>query len=70
MILNKLRRWIVLLLATLVTCLGVIGWPAHSQAQSLPTPKLTLETAGLTLQELGSEVYGTSSLGEQSIPLP
>lgn len=55
---NRLQRWIVLLLATLVTCVGAIGWHAHSQAQSSPTPNLTLETAGLTLQELSSGVYG------------
>jgi glyoxylase-like metal-dependent hydrolase (beta-lactamase superfamily II) len=35
-----------------------MGWATHAQAQSLPTPQLTLETAGLTLQELGSGVYG------------
>ena len=55
---NRLRRWIVLLLATLVTCVGVIGWHSHSQAQSPATSNLSLETAGLTLQELGSGIYG------------
>ncbi len=50
MIMN-LRRRIILLLATPVTFLGAIGWHAHSQAQSSPTANLTLETAGLTLQE-------------------
>lgn len=58
---KQLWRWIVLLLATLVTCLGVMGWHTYSQAQSSPAPKLTLETAGLTLQELGSGVYGLIS---------
>jgi glyoxylase-like metal-dependent hydrolase (beta-lactamase superfamily II) len=58
MSMNRVRQWIVLLLATLVTCVGVIGWHNHSQAQSSPPPNLTLETAGLTLQKLGSGVYG------------
>ncbi|HBB36225.1 MAG TPA: MBL fold metallo-hydrolase [Cyanobacteria bacterium UBA8803] len=55
---NRLRHWIVLWLVTLVTFVGAISWHGYSQAQSSPNANLTLETAGLTLEELGSGVYG------------
>ncbi len=58
---NRWRRWTILLFATLVTCLGVVGWHTHSSAQSSPPATLSLERAGLTLQELGSGVYGLIS---------
>lgn len=59
MAMKRWHQWIVLLLATLVTFVAVIGCHNYSQAQSSPSaPKLTLQTAGLTLKDLGSGVYG------------
>ncbi|HBE16711.1 MAG TPA: MBL fold metallo-hydrolase [Cyanobacteria bacterium UBA11149] len=56
---KRLQQWIILLLATLVTFVAVIGYHNYTHAQSSsPAPKLTLQTAGLTLKELGSGVYG------------
>ncbi len=55
---NTLRRCLILGLATLLTILGVISCQSHSQSQSATSGNLTLETAGLTLEELGSGIYG------------
>ena len=55
---NTLRRCLILGLATLLTILGVISCQSHCQSQSPTSGNLTLKTAGLTLEKLGSGIYG------------
>jgi len=65
---NRLRKWGVNLVVAIATFLsvmtiGLLGWqtvtPAQlSQAPDIPAAPPTLESAGLTLEELGEGVYG------------
>lgn len=58
---NKKQQWIVLLLASAIAFLTIIGWHNYSKAQSSPNSQLTLESAGLTLEKVGSGVYALIS---------
>lgn len=54
-----LRRWALVLAIALVTLTGVLGLqaPTPAQAPESAATELTLETAGLTLEELADGVY-------------
>jgi cyclase len=58
---KKLRYWLALLFVTLLAVVGTIGWHTHYANAQMPTSKPTLASAGLTLQKLGSGVYGLIS---------
>jgi cyclase len=49
------QRWFLLVSATLLTIFGILGWHHSLKAQS-PT-NLTLEAAGLKLEEVGPGIY-------------
>lgn len=61
MILRQWQKWLIFLLATLITLFAVVGWQNHSHAQSAPAPYLSLKTAGLTLKEVDSGIYALIS---------
>ncbi|MGJ3244453.1 MAG: MBL fold metallo-hydrolase [Elainellaceae cyanobacterium] len=50
-------RGVLGVMVALITCLSIIGWNARSHAQTSPT-SLSLDTAGLTLEQLADGVYG------------
>ncbi|MEM8808053.1 MAG: MBL fold metallo-hydrolase [Cyanobacteria bacterium P01_G01_bin.38] len=53
---KQLRRWAIGLLLTFATLAGIINFPSQTSAQ---TPaELTLEVAGVTLEEISEGVYG------------
>ncbi len=54
---NTLKRRLTGVAIALTICLSLVGWNVTSQAQSLPSAP-TLETAGLTLEEIADGVYG------------
>ena len=51
---SKLHRWAIGLLLAIATLVSIVGWQTPSPAQA----DLTLEAAGLTLEELAEGVYG------------
>jgi cyclase len=61
MAMKKLRYWMALLFVTFLTVVGTIGWHMHYANAQMPASKPTLTSAGLTLQKLGSGVYGLIS---------
>jgi cyclase len=52
---RQLRRWLVGVMATVTTLISILGIQTLTFAQP---PELTLEAAGLTLEELTDGVYG------------
>ncbi|MEB3356729.1 MAG: MBL fold metallo-hydrolase [Synechococcales bacterium] len=56
---KQLRRWAIGLILTIATVAGIVGLQAPTPAQT--QAELTLETAGLTLEELADGVYGLIS---------
>lgn len=53
---KQFRRWAIGLLIAIATLVGIVGLQAPTPAQSQPA--LTLEAAGLRLEELADGVYG------------
>ena len=53
---KQLRRWAIGLIIAITTLVSIVGWQMQVPAQS--QTELTLETAGLTLEELADGVYG------------
>lgn len=54
---KQLRQWMLGLLLVTLTAVGLITLQPGTTAQDTPDP-VTLESAGLTLEELGDGVYG------------
>ncbi|MEP0927829.1 MULTISPECIES: hypothetical protein [Cyanophyceae] len=54
---KQLQQWVLVLLLVTVTAVGLIALQPRATAQDTSAP-VTLESAGLTLEELGDGVYG------------
>ncbi|MBD1875150.1 MBL fold metallo-hydrolase [Nodosilinea sp. FACHB-131] len=54
---KQLQQWVLGLLLVTLTAVGLITLQPRATAQDTPAP-VTLESAGLTLEELGEGVYG------------
>lgn len=52
---RMLKQWLVGMAIALITCISIMSWNAVSHAQS-PLP--TLDSAGLTLEEIADGIYG------------
>jgi cyclase len=55
---KQLRRWALALIISLATLTGIVGLSAQTPTQAQQPAVLTLEAAGLTLEELADGVYG------------
>lgn len=73
---NKAKQLLVLLIVALITFIGVIGGHSYSVAQpqsevkTTTTSTLTLEAAGLTLEQVGSGVYALISSADFPLASP
>jgi cyclase len=58
---KKTFQWLILFFLAAITCISLIGWQLQGRAQSSTSTPVTLETAGVTLEEVGAGVYALIS---------